>query len=68
MTLSQEDTRETKYEVAKLRRAVCGKEEGMVGKCACYGMVGQSRREWRGRWKAKRKCEVKELGATRLRK
>ncbi len=68
MTLRQEDAEEWKYEVAKLRRAVCGKEGGMVGKCAYYGMVGQSRREWRGRWKAKRKYEVKEIGATKLRR
>ncbi len=39
----------------------------MVGRCVCGGKVGQSGRERRGRWKAKGKCEVKELGATEMR-
>ncbi len=61
------EVRSTKYEVAKLWRAVCGKEEGMVGRCMCGGKVGQSERERRGRWKAKGRYEVKEIGATELR-
>ncbi len=70
MSSRQEDTGEngsTRYEVAKLRRAVCGKEERMEERCVCYGKVGQSGRERRGRWEAKRKYEVKEIGATGLR-